>query len=346
MSKRYLFYVSQNYSFEILRPIQKVIWARGDDCAWFVEGSEVSDHYFSANEKRLNSVADAINYNPLAVLVPGNVVPNFIPGLKVQVFHGLEYKKKGHFGIRGFFDLYCTQGPYTTKPFQALAEQHQFFSVAETGWSKLDPLFTTEAYPVETDKPIVLFAPTFSPNLTCAIECLEAIKTEVNSGRYYWLAKFHPKMNPDWIALYQAIESDHFRVIETDSALPLLQTADVMFSDTSSMIGEFSLLDKPVVSFKNSDPGDYLIDIDSADKLTTSLQFALSRNSDLIERIKKNNLKLHPFTDGRSSERILDAIELRKKSDDEAAGNSMKKRKPLNWFRSYKLRKKLNYWNF
>jgi len=106
----YVFYISLNYSFEILRPLQQEIWARGDQCAWFVEGNEVNLKNFETNEILLSSIEAVIDFAPQAVFVPGNHVPNFIPGLKVQVFHGLEYKKQGHIKIRDCFDLYCTQG--------------------------------------------------------------------------------------------------------------------------------------------------------------------------------------------------------------------------------------------
>ena len=339
MARNYLLYISQNYSFEILRPIQDVVRQRGDKCTWFVEGNEVNRTNFLADEIVLPSVQSAIDFNPQAVFVPGNLVPNFIPGLKVQVFHGLEYKKKGHFRIRDFFDLYCTQGELTTSRFKELAKQHQNFHVVETGWCKLDPLFRTEPYPLETELPVILFAPTFSPNLTCALECLEEIKRLVATGKHHWLVKFHPKMDPEWINLYREIQAENFEIVDIDSCLPLHQRADVLLSDTSSMVGEFLLLNKPVVTYKNSDPGDYLIDIHSPENLGAALAQALIRDENLMNRISSYNQQLHPYQDGLSSQRILTAV-------DEFLGLpvTLPKTRPLNLLRSLKLRKKLNYW--
>lgn len=128
----YLFYIAHNYSFEILRPLQQVILAQGDEVKWLAVGKEVTLSYFQDNESVLASIDEARSYNPAASFAPGNEIPNFIPGLKVQVFHGLEWKKKGHFVIRDFFDLYCTHGPATTSRFNLLAKQHGFLM-----WLKL-----------------------------------------------------------------------------------------------------------------------------------------------------------------------------------------------------------------
>jgi CDP-glycerol glycerophosphotransferase (TagB/SpsB family) len=339
MSNKYLFYISQNYSFEILRPLQSVILARGDSCAWFVEGKSVNLENFSTKEKRLKTIQEAVDFQPAAVFVPGNVVPNFISGIKVQVFHGLEWKKKGHFSMRGFFDLYCTHGNITTTRFNRLAEKLRYFSVVETGWPKLDPLFQTVPFPLTSTRPVVLFAPTFSPNLTCAVSCFDTIKKLSQSGEYHWLVKFHPKMNQEWVRMYQGLESEFFQVVEIDSCLPLLQRADVLLSDTSSIISEFLLLGKPAVTYQNAKPGEYLIDIQSTEQLKPALEKALQGSDSLVEAIKAENAQLHPYSDGQSSVRILDAV-------DQMTANppSLRNKKPLNLLRSFKLRKKLGYW--
>ena len=93
-AKRYLFYIAHNYAFEILRPLQQAILANGDEVKWLAVGKEVSLNYFSSEEIQLGSIDAARAFNPDASFAPGNEIPHFIPGLKVQVFHGLEWKKK------------------------------------------------------------------------------------------------------------------------------------------------------------------------------------------------------------------------------------------------------------
>jgi len=339
MTFKYLLFAAQPYAYEILRPLQTAIRKRGDDVAWFLEPS--AGDGLRADEIRLPDV-DAVNaFAPDAVFVPGNIVPDFFPGLKVQVFHGFGIEKKGHFRIRGWFDLYCTHGPLTTRPFEELARRHRHFAVRETGWPKMDALFESadEQWRNVFDddsKPLVLYAPTFSPSLTSAPALFEQIRALASSGEWNWLVKFHPKMDRHWIRQFEAAENAHLRVAQTTDIAGLLRAADVLLSDTSSVIAEFLLLDKPAVTFRNSRPGPHLVDFSRATELESRLRHALALTPDDREAARAFARAMHPCTDGRSSERVLDAVEDFIRSNGQAGLT----RKPLNLWRRLRMRRK------
>ncbi len=340
---RYLLYASQNYSYAILRPLQTAIRARGGEVAWFLEGKEIDKSYLRDDEIQLSTVAEVKNYKPRAVFAPGNIVPDFFPGVKVAVFHGFDARKwasDDHYNIRGFFDLYCTQGPDTTEKFQQLAEQHGFFRAVQTGWPKLDPLFNTDQdIPSSNDKPTILYTSTFSRRLTSAPHLLETIKLISNNNRYKWLITFHPKMDTSIVNDYKAIQHENISFIETDNIIPLLLAADVMLCDTSSILQEFLVLNKPVVTFNNRDPDECMLDIKTTEELLPALEKALSRPEALMHKIQAYADQLHPYRDGKSSERVLDAVEWFIEE-----GHKNLKRKPLNLIRKIKLRKNLGYY--
>jgi CDP-glycerol glycerophosphotransferase (TagB/SpsB family) len=342
--KRYLFYISQNYSYAILRPLQEAILARGDQTAWFLEGEEVNANYLQTNELQLNYIWQVKEYCPDVVFVPGNVIPDFIPGIKVGVFHGFNSGKRNrrgfedHFNIRGCFDLYCTQGPNTTLPFIELAKEHQHFSVKQTGWPALDLLFDFSKT-TKKDKPTILMCSTFSRALTCAPHLFETVKKLSATGKWQWLIQFHPKMPIDITEQYKSLESEHLSFVETDNVIPLLQQADVMVCDTSSVLMMFLMLNKPVVTFNNIAPQDYMVNINDKDKLEESIEYALSYPTELKEKVGGFIKDTHPYVDGQSSIRVLNA------ADELLNGENLpNKAKPLNLLRRFKMRKKLKYW--
>jgi len=340
--RNYLFFVSQNYSYAILRPLQAAIIARGDQVAWFLFGNDINYQYLKDEERRLFNVSDIFDYDPQVTFVPGNMIPSFMPGLKVAVFHGFNSEKRnnGHFNIRGCFDLYCTQGPSTTTKFKELAQKFGYFNVAETGWPTLDPLFKSKVEK-SSERQTVLMCSTFTQSLSCAPHLFEQVKKLSRSGRWQWLIQFHPKMDSEIVKLYKELEGEHLTFVETDDVIPLLQQADVMLCDTSSVLLMFILQGKPVVTFKNNKPGPYLIDFDQPDLLEQHLVNALSRPAPLMAEIEAFNQQLHPYRDGNSSVRVLDAVEAVL-----TGNNPLPKRKPLNVVRNFKLRKELNYWKF
>ena len=337
---KYLMYVEQNYSFEILQPIVEAIARKGGISAWYIHGSKANAKYLPENSVLLDSVDAVQTFNPRAVFVPGNVVPDFFPGVKVQVFHGLEWKKKGHFRLRGFFDLYCTHGPITTDMFKQLSLKRPYYNVIETGWSKLDPLFsTTETDKEQQAKLQILYAPTFSKSLTSTGSLYEKIAQLSQTGQFNWKIRFHPKEDPQTVAKYKTLSGPHLCFDDNRDITLSLQQSDILLSDTSSVVSEFLLLDKPAVTFDNKEPGDYIINITDAEKLEEALQLAAQPSEALRRSIKDYNQQVHPHTDGCASERILDAVE-------QCIQVPAKRSKPLNLLRKLKIRHSHAYYKF
>ncbi|VAW63384.1 Putative glycerophosphate (or ribitol phosphate) transferase relatede to lipopolysaccharide core biosynthesis [hydrothermal vent metagenome] len=349
--KHYLFFINHLYAYSILRPLQKTIRMRGDDVAWFLQGADAQ--YLRPDEKQLHTVDEVIKYNPVAVYVPGNWVPGFFPGVKVEVFHGLandETGKKGHYRIRGLFDLYCTHAPEVTRQFEQLAEKYKTFCVAETGWPKLDPLFNPDLCDlspyddfkstVAPDKPVVFYASTFSPSLTSAPYLIETIRALSKSSRWYWLVTLHPKMPDDIVAQYKAMEGDNFTFVDSHyDVLPLLKAADVMLCDTSSIALEYLLLNKPLVTFKAKVPGNYAINIRDESGVEAAIFQALTNPGPLLRAAAAFIARLHDYSDGKSSERVLQA------TDDFIEHDlSRMKSKPLNLWRKFQVRKRMSYY--
>ncbi|GKW52534.1 CDP-glycerol--glycerophosphate glycerophosphotransferase [Pseudoalteromonas sp. NCCP-2140] len=349
-NKKYLMYISQNYSYAILRPLQREILARGGEVRWFLEGNEINPDFLQKEEQRLMSLSDVKEWQPDVVYLPGNVVPNFIPGKKVKVFHGFNSGKRvnngldNHFKIRDCFDLYCTQGPSTTTTFIELAQKHGYFQVKETGWPTLDPFFSEiENNPYKNpndNRKTLLICSTFSKRLSLAPKLYEQIKAYSEQGKWRILVQFHPKMPSELVDKYKALQNDNLTFVETDNVLPLLQAADTMLCDTSSILLMFILQRKPVVTFCNQAPGEHLIDVTDVDKLTEAIDYAFTRPAELMAKIEHFCQQLHPYQDGLSSQRVLAA------SNELLLSNPALKPKPRNFIRNFKMRRKLNYWRW
>ncbi|MDI5949651.1 CDP-glycerol glycerophosphotransferase family protein [Flavobacterium yafengii] len=314
---RCILFCQNNYAFGILEPIKTYLENNGHDYIWYVNDKISADFPFK-NEKNTSSITELENYKSDAIFVPGNEVPHYLRGLKVQIFHGLAGEKKGHFRIRHYFDLYLTQGPYFTERFNKLKSVHKDFDVIETGWPKLD-IYGTDKSAFEQErkellqkynaKKILLYAPTFSPKLTSAPFLVEQIKSLSENKEYLILLKFHPLMDVSWIQIYTDLANEIPNIIfETEkNIIKFLLISDVLISDTSSVIYEFLLLDKPVITFNNI--SDNILWQNSSDYTELIPLVEKNLNEDPYSKERKFIFEnYHPYNDGESAKRMVDAV--------------------------------------
>jgi len=342
--QKLLLFGTELYALPILRPLAAAARARGLQVRWYLHDVE---HALVDSEIALDSPGAVRAYGPDVVYAASNWVPHFFSGLKVQLFHGFSVDKrsheKGHYRIRGLFDLYCTQGPETTVRFRQLAQEHRHFSVAETGWPKLDPLFRP-TQPSTLDligaagRPIVLFGSTFSVGLSAAPLLLRELRELIARGDYYWLLTLHPKCKPELVANYRALSGDNAQFVDSDRLIELMRAADVLLADTTSLVSEFLTQHKPVVTFRNAVPKPHMLNVSNDDEVGAALQAALSeRDGPRMDALRRYADLIHPYRDGHCSERVLDATAA-------AIANPAPDPKPLNLWRKLQIRRRMG-WN-
>lgn len=347
MQYRFLIYISYSYAVPIGIPLEAEILKRGYSIKWFSD-LEDGKKALAQNSLLLNTIEDAVDYNPDIVLAATDDVPDFISGIKVQIFHGFFAKKRPlknggfyHFRVRGFFDLYCTQGPSTTQEFTKLSKELNYFEVVETGWSKVDPLFPLVKKDLDTELPIIMIASTFTERLSLAYNdhVYQEIKRLISENRFKFIMVLHPKLPESIINKWKLLTGENFTFYDTTDLTVLFKKATILFADTTSAIQEFILQKKPVVTFKHRVEESYLINIEDANAIEDAFKNALNPTEALQLNIRKYIDELHPYFDGKSSERVItETIKFLNKD------KSHLKNKPLNLLRKYKIRKRLNYY--
>lgn len=347
MSRRYLFFVSVAYSYPILRPLQAEIRRRGDEVAWYIEPS--CPVMLNPDERWLTGVSAVMDWNPDVVFTPGNYIYDFFPGIKVSLFHGYPINKRAdaeddHFAVRGWFDVYCTQGESSTVPFRRLEAKYGYFKVYETGWCKADMYASLlrRKRRHAGSRPTILYSTTFTKGITSAPLLFDTLSHLARTREWDWIISIHPKFkDAALIDRYRGLAAELPNVRFHEGGLvddALLEQADVLLSDASSVIVEFMLIDRPVVTFRNTMPGNHLIDVTETCQVEPALEKALTRPADLMEHIRAYVRRHEDHLDGHSCARVLDAV------DDYLTGcRGPVHHKPLNILRKFKLRLRTGY---
>lgn len=315
---RIVLFCEQKYAINILSPIQEEAQnTREHDILWYIHARNIPDFPLKDKVKWTNSIQEIYNYSPEVIFVPCNIVPYYLPGVKIQIFHGYAAEKKDHWVIRRYFDLYFTQGPFFTKGFQKLAAKYKDFEVVETGWPRQDWIFhNLHHFDKEKDQllqqyqreKLVLYAPTFSPSLTSLPYLKKDLEQLAQKKNILLLLKFHPLTRQEWIDEYKQWANHQPNIIwcEDHNITKYQLMADIMISDTSSTVYEFLLLNKPVITYKTTAKDIYWIDIQNGDDLLQAYELALHDDPSSTKR-KWIIDNYDPHLDGKVCKRMLEA---------------------------------------
>lgn len=315
-------FCENRYAIDILNPLQEYVTDNNlpHEVMWYIHKPKISTFEYASKVRWTNSIQEAYDFSPEAVFVPGNIVPYYLPGVKIQVFHGYAAEKKDHWIIRRYFDTYFTQGPYFTSHFKALSEEYGDFEVVETGWPKQDWIKRNlHTYDAERQrlldstgrKRIILYAPTFSPKLTSLP--LEGMKERLGELAEHndalVVMKFHPLTRKEWADEYRAWSESKDNVIFVNQGENITKyqlMSDVLISDTSSTVYEFLLLSRPVITVRTIAKDIYWENTATPDGLEEAYRRAMN-DPEAIARRQWIVDNYDPYLDGHVCERMLNA---------------------------------------
>lgn len=315
-------FCENRYAIDILNPLQEYVTDNNlpHEVMWYIHKPKISTFEHASKVRWTNSIQEAYDFSPEAVFVPGNIVPYYLPGVKIQVFHGYAAEKKDHWIIRRYFDTYFTQGPYFTSHFKALSEEYGDFEVVETGWPKQDWIkCNLHTYDAERQrlldstgrKRIILYAPTFSPKLTSLP--LEGMKERLGELAEHndalVVMKFHPLTRKEWADEYRAWAESKDNVIFVNQGENITKyqlMSDVLISDTSSTVYEFLLLSRPVITVRTIAKDIYWENTATPDGLEEAYRRAMN-DPEAIARRQWIVDNYDPYLDGHVCERMLNA---------------------------------------
>ena len=335
-------FCENRYAVDILQPLDtEANNQKRHEILWYVHTKKIKKFPLDGSVKWTDSIQEVYDFKPDAIFVPGNIVPYYLPGVKIQIFHGYAAEKKDHWVIRRYFDTYFTQGPYFTSHFEMLAKKYKDFEVRETGWTKQDWIKEhlhdfdyrkKELLEKYNKKRIVLYAPTFSPKLTSLPFLKKPLEDLLEKeGDVLLVMKFHPLTSTRWTDEYRSWAKDRNDAVYIDTSRNITEyqlISDLMISDTSSAVYEFLLLDRPVITLRTIAKDIYWENITDEHDLLQAYHKA-SNDPESIQKRRWIVENYDPHLDGKCCARMIEQAE------DYIRRHGVPKKRKLNLWRKY-----------
>ncbi|MFO7728630.1 MAG: glycosyltransferase, partial [Desulfonatronovibrio sp.] len=345
---RILFFVERNLHLPYLEPVHDNLKANYPDLIL-----AFSSPPFRASTRQLpgrgldSSTIRRLSQKSRFISVPEDFAPNATLvadinaatylqncGRIVNVGHGMIskgcfYTSRPIVRRENLADLVCVPGIMH----EQILKPNVFIPVETTGFIKSDRLFGPHAvdrnkfcqdHGIDSGKKIILFAPTYNPELS-AIPVLQEKIFELAGEGIHVVIKLHGMTDEGWQKFYikKALETSECTFIHDHDLSPCLKAADLLVSDVSSAFVEFMLLDRPIVlvdnparkDFIHYDPGDIEYRVRDACVVVSdfsSLKQAVTReleSPDRLSRLRRKYAQELCFgRDGRAVERTGQAI--------------------------------------
>jgi hypothetical protein len=172
-----------------------------------------------------------------------------------QVGHGVGAKASYYTQSDTATTVRFVEGEYKTNRLKSMYPNNQFIDV---GFSKLDPIFNGDAcgsdlnnLSLDPDKKTIIYAPTFYPS---SLERFPKNFPEdfqefniIIKPHYFSQSKEKYSGQQKLLEGWSKYDNVYLARVDDYSLVPFMVVADLLISDTSSAIIEFSALDKPVI---------------------------------------------------------------------------------------------------
>jgi hypothetical protein len=225
--------------------------------------------------------------------------------------------------------LLLVPGPWHAKRLKP----NVFIPIQVTGFIKSDLLFGPSkqereafcrSHRINPANKIVLFAPTYNPELS-AIPCVAEGIRKIADSDTVLLIKLHNLTDAKWKEMYRNIAASvpNIHYLEDADYSGMMHAADLMISDVSSIAIEFLLLDKPLILFNNPrmhefplyrpEDIEYLtrdagVQVNSLDGLLQAVTGELAQPGRRSEIRQRYAQALDHGRDGKSARRAAEAI--------------------------------------
>ena len=142
-------------------------------------------------------------------------------------------------------------------------------------------------------------------------------------------------MNINNISKYISIQKDNIKINDDPDLIPAMEASDILITDTSSVAYEYLIFDRPIITYNALTRKDKGINLTNPDDLENAIEVSLASPKKFTSNRLLYLNQLHPYRDGKSSERIIKTIQAVLDSKE----HLYLKSKPKNWIRKFRIRR-------